>query len=59
MFEDGPANIVFFVCVPVKLANAVVAVVAPVPPFAIETVPEIVLALTVDIADATNAVVAN
>jgi len=59
MLEDGPAKIEFFACVPVKLANAVVAVVAPVPPLATATVPEIVLALTVDIADVTNAVVAN
>ena len=59
MLDDAPAKNVFFACVPVKLANAVVAVVAPVPPFAIGTVPEIVLALTVDIADVTNAGVAN
>jgi hypothetical protein len=59
MLEDGPASTAFFACVPVKFAKAVVAVVAPVPPFATATVPEILLALTDDKADVTNAVVAN
>jgi len=36
-----------------------VEVVTPVPPLATATVPEMLLALTVDIADVTNAVVAN
>ena len=42
-----------------KELKASLSVDFPVPPFATETVPEIVLALTVDIADVTNAVVAN
>ena len=56
--DDGPARTVYEDCVPVKFAKAAVAVVAPVPPFAMATVPVTLAADPLDIAFVTKAVVA-
>ena len=46
MLDDAPAKNVFFACVPIRFPNAAVAVVAPVPPFAIGKVPLYEVAVT-------------